>query len=195
MIWTPDNAIETPAHCRLSRWFKRRWPPGWGWPWAQSGCGCCVSAPSTHGCLYNTGCCANVPATVHVTFSNTGKCPPLDGKTFTLTIGPCTAANCTFGGNDHTSDAVCGWSSATQTCTGTTFVVSFGCIAIAGGQHFAINVSNMNLSGTYTTATGGSVTCSPFNVVIDPNLRVLANGLTGACSGGSLTFITATITP
>lgn len=67
-----------------------REPREWSRPWEPKGLICCCkgkSAPSSPISGIQIPCCPGIglPTVIHVTFSNSGGCPAIDGQTFALT--------------------------------------------------------------------------------------------------------------
>ena len=197
MLWTASLALlvaaavslsgvglQLPQHERLSRLFRRPWPPRF---W----CFCCrSSAPSSSASnpLIKTSCCPNsFPTTLHVTFSNSGGCGDLDGKTFPLTFSATGTFYGEFSGSCTPTVApiiVGVWlGSFSGSCN---WQFQFACYS--GGLAFSMLYS---VSGPPTATFCGAFPtthCSPLNCSYP-----LAQNLTGCCNFSSHSG-TATVT-
>lgn len=157
--------------------------------------------------VVTTPCCpSGIPATIHVTFSSTGSCPVLDGKTFAMTwngstVSPAWQAApitnfpvsfvCLAPGNVATFDMI-------LTCVGGSncvhWVFGGGTRAIGGGStcccQFGTSV------GLGIGPPSSYCTCDPLNLVYGPVGLVACTGITScfsSCNTASLWTITVTL--
>lgn len=194
--WVPEKQLGFPvfdspnkrSSRTLSRWFKKAWPPSWGWGSWVKGCGCC-SSPSSGSTVVgiNITCCTNVPTTIHITFSNSGFCTTIDGQTFALTYSvlgnplPCA-------GTSPTAVNGAAWLSTVQTCANTTtFQIAVFCKDLGGGSfQWGICFIGVGLGASNAT----SAVCSPLNIVFNINVR----DFTGSCCNAASHAIVGTVT-
>jgi hypothetical protein len=167
-IITPERKLHLPRFISDPRLWKKVWDDKPGMSSSCCNCNC-----STYGCA--------LPCQLHVTFSNSGACARLDGKTFLLTIA--------------VTGTTCQWFSATQTDACGTYSMNLTC---GPGVHAACPATDMvfnpNWSATNSTnncLVAGSSTCSPISLVFNLNTPNVAG--TAACCAPA-TAITATVT-
>lgn len=162
-----DEAIFAVPELRLPRadWrdprdWRRFWRGGAG---RQRACCCALVSCAT--------CIAGLPGTLHITFSNSGKCAAIDGLTFTLMF-----------------DGVSAWRATTPDGGGCTINMVFTCF----------NATNFNLSlqaaGTGFNSIDSSHTCSPLNVVFTMSTHI-GGGICPTCNNAGVPYaLTGTVT-
>lgn len=190
MIWTPEQnqIVMPPAGGKLHRWFKR-WPPRmpYGWGSLVKNCRCCASSASSY---YGTNLCGctGLPSVIHATFSNSTKCPQLDGQTVALHL--VTSIPC----NNLATQSQTGWE-YTFTYGTCTIKVQFYC---QSNNTWAIRITEQTCNcqnGATVTSAG---TCTPLNVsftgILVPLCFNAFCGTTGCNGGGGATWnVTVTL--
>jgi hypothetical protein len=193
MIWTPEKQLGFPTHDAtqrrssraLSRWFRKAWPPNWGWGSWVPGCGCCGSSASSSSQVPKIFCQAcntepGLPLTLHVTVS-AGVGTPFnsvpccwDGQTYPATWDAVQHAWITplegcSAGTDTSGNCVtfCG----SNAVAGKSFQFSMTCDV--SGNPGKVTIKNLN-DVPNCGASAITPTCNPFIAT-----------LTGCVSGGA----------
>lgn len=155
-----------------------REPRDWRRPW--------LDKPGFSGCCCTHTCAAcSLPDILHATFSNSGKCSGLDGKSFALTWQASTTASnlsCVAG-------SFAGWRLLVTDSNSCIWEMIVVCVS-GGGNNFMNFCLNDNAHVNKASAQSAAFSCSPLSV---PITLVIPTGYCGACSVSGSWTVTVTL--